>query len=35
VSEWTAHEHDVAALALNEYFTERGIDDPVAYAEEL
>jgi hypothetical protein len=35
LSEWTAHEHDVAAQALNEYFAARGMDHPVAYAEEL
>jgi hypothetical protein len=35
LSVWTAHEHDVAAQALNEYFSARGMDHPVAYAEEL
>ncbi|GLL15709.1 hypothetical protein GCM10017577_68620 [Pseudonocardia halophobica] len=28
-------EHDVVAAALNEWFTERGQDHPVAYSEEL
>ena len=28
------HEHDMIAQALNDYFTERGQDHPVAYADE-
>jgi hypothetical protein len=28
------HEHDMIAQALNDYFTERGQDHPVAYANE-
>jgi hypothetical protein len=31
----TAYEHDVLAQALNDYFTERGQDHPVAYADDL
>lgn len=29
---WSPHEHDVAALALNEYLDEHGLDHPVSYA---
>lgn len=29
----SAHEHDVIAQALNERFTELGLDHPVEYAE--
>ena len=32
---WSAHEHDVAAQALNEYFMDQGLDHPVAYAEDV
>jgi len=32
---WTAIQHDVAAQALNDYFTEHGLDHIVAYANEL
>lgn len=35
LTEWTALEHDVAAQALNEHFTARGMDHPVAYSHEL
>ncbi len=35
LSQWTAHEHDVAAQALNEYFGGRGVGRLVAYSEEL
>lgn len=34
-TEWSAGEHDIAAQALNEYFTDRGLDHPVAYAHEV
>jgi hypothetical protein len=34
-AQWSAHEHDVAAHALNEYFDERGMDHPVQYADDL
>jgi hypothetical protein len=34
-SQWSFAEHDIAAQALNEYFTDRGLDHPVAYAEEI
>ena len=34
-AQWSAHEHDVAAQALNEYFVERGMDHPVPYAADL
>ena len=33
--DWSAHEHDVVALALNEYFLEHGLDHPVRYAEDI
>lgn len=33
--DWNAHEHDIAALALNEYFLEQGVDQTISYAEEL
>lgn len=29
------HEHDMVAQALNDYFTARGQDHPVAYSNEL
>jgi hypothetical protein len=32
---WTDLEHDFAAQALNDYFTDQGLDHPVAYAREL
>jgi hypothetical protein len=32
---WTAHEHDVAAHAINEYTSERGMDHPVSYSNEV
>ena len=32
---WTDLEHDFAAQALNDYFTDLGLDHPVAYAREL
>jgi hypothetical protein len=32
---WSAHEHDVAAHALNEYFSDHGMDHPVLYADDL
>jgi hypothetical protein len=32
---WSAHEHDVAAHALNEYFVDHGLDHLVAYATDL
>jgi hypothetical protein len=35
LTEWSPFEHDVAAQALNEYFTARGMDHPVAYAHEI
>jgi len=31
----TNHEHDTIAQALNDHFTERGQDHPVAYSEDL
>jgi hypothetical protein len=31
----TAHDHNVLAQALNDYFTERGQDHPVPYAGDL
>jgi hypothetical protein len=34
-TEWSAGEHDMAAQALNEYFTDQGMDHPVSYADEL
>jgi hypothetical protein len=33
--EISAHEHNMIAQALNEHFTERGHNHPVAYAHEL
>jgi hypothetical protein len=32
---WTAHEHNVAAHAVNEYTSDRGMDHPVGYADEV
>jgi hypothetical protein len=32
---WSAHEHNVAAQALNDYFVDHGLDHLVAYAHEL
>jgi hypothetical protein len=32
---WTAIQHDIAAQALNDYFTDHGLDHLVAYANEL
>ena len=32
---WSPHEHNVAALALNEYLFDHGMDHPVSYADEL
>ena len=32
---WAAHEHDVAALAINEYTADHGMDHPVSYADEV
>lgn len=34
-STWTAHAHDIAALALNEYFAEQGLGPLVAYSFDL
>jgi hypothetical protein len=31
----SAHEHDVAAHALNEYLDDRGMDHPVRYSHDL
>ena len=31
----SAHEHDVAAYALNEYLADRGMDHPVRYSQDL
>jgi hypothetical protein len=31
----TAHEHDVIAQALNEYFLDHGLSSPVVYSEGL
>jgi hypothetical protein len=31
----SSHEHDLVAQALNDYFTERGQDHPVAYSDEV
>ena len=31
----SAHEHDVAAQALNECLADQGMDHPVAYADDL
>jgi hypothetical protein len=33
--EWTAHDHDVAAQAINEYVSDRGLGHPVRYSEEF
>lgn len=33
--DWSAHEHDVAALALHEYFLEQSLDHPVQYSDDL
>ena len=30
-----SYEHDMVAQALNDHFTERGLNHPVAYAREL
>ena len=35
VGSWSAHEHDIAAHALNEYFVDCGMDHPVSYVEDL
>jgi hypothetical protein len=32
---WTAHEHNIAAHALNEYTSDQGMDHPVRYSNEL
>ena len=32
---WSAHEHDVAAHALNEYFVDHGMDHPMSYSDDL
>jgi hypothetical protein len=32
---WSATEHDVAAQALNEYFSDHDMDHPVRYASDL
>jgi hypothetical protein len=32
---WSAHQHDIAAQALNEYTSDRGMSHPVSYADEL
>jgi hypothetical protein len=34
-STWTAQAHDVAALALNEYFADQGLGPLVAYSFDL
>ena len=34
-STWTAHAHDIAALALNEYFADQGLGPLVAYSFDL
>ena len=34
-SEWSPHEHNIAAHALNEYFSERRMNHPMRYAEEV
>jgi hypothetical protein len=34
-STWTAHEHNIAALALNEYFADHGLGSLVAYSYDL
>ena len=34
-SDWDAREHNIAALALNEYLVDQGLDHPVRYAEEI
>jgi hypothetical protein len=31
----SAHEHDVAAQALNEYLADQGMDHPVRYSRDL
>jgi hypothetical protein len=33
--DWDAAEHDIAARAINEFTSERGLDHPVAYSNEL
>jgi hypothetical protein len=32
---WTAHAHNIAALALNEYFADQGLGPLVAYSFDL
>ncbi len=32
---WTAIQHNIAAQALNDYFTDHGLNHLVAYADEL
>jgi hypothetical protein len=34
-SDWDAREHNIAALALNEYLADQGMDHPVRYTDEL
>ena len=34
-SDWDAREHNIAALALNEYLVDQGLDHPVRYSNEL
>jgi hypothetical protein len=34
-ADWSAHEHDIAAHALNEYFVDHGMNHPISYAGDL
>lgn len=33
--EWATDEHDIAALAINEYTSRRGMDHPASYSDEI
>jgi hypothetical protein len=33
--DWDPSEHDIAARAINQFTSDRGMDHPVSYAEEL
>jgi hypothetical protein len=35
LTQWSTSEHNIAAQALNEYFTDRGLGPLVAYADEV
>lgn len=32
---WTSHEHNIVAPAVNQYTSERGLDHPAPYSQEL